>query len=180
MYYIKDIGYIIKRVNISEADRYVTILTQNNGKIDVLAKGVRKLSSKRAGQLELLTKISFQAIAKNQNGRFILADTKLLKSHTKLKDTLESFKMLFTMCELISVLCPAYQKHEDVFTLVDHTLDNMSGSSYTFLIQSFQVKLLSMLGYWNPAHAFVDFDDVTHFTELVMERRLKSSEYFRT
>lgn len=180
MHYIKDTGYIIKRTNTSEADRYITILTQNNGKIDVLAKGVRKLSSKRAAQLELLNKISFQAVGKNQNGRMILADTRLIESHTRLKNTLESMKMLFTICELIAVLCPAYQKQEDVFSLVDKTLEGMGGASYGFAMQSFQVKLLSLLGYWDAAHVFVDADDVTHFTEMVMERKIRSSEFFRS
>lgn len=180
MHYIKDTGYIIRRTNFSEADRFITILTEHHGKIDVLAKGVRKLSSKRAAQLELLNKISFQAVGKVQSGRVVLADTRLIESHTDLKKTLENLKILFTMCELISVLCPAYQKHEEVFALVEKTLSGMETYSHAFSLQSFQIKLLSVLGYWDPRHAFVDADDVARFTETVMERKIRSSEFFRT
>lgn len=179
MYYIKDTGYIIKRTNYSEVDKFITILTQNHGKIDVLAKGVRKLSSKRAAQLELLNKISFQAVGKIQNGRLVLADTRLLESHVHLKNTLESLKVLFTMCELISVLCPVNQKHEDVFSLTEKTLQGMNAAAHTFSLQSFQIKLLSVLGYWDPRHAFVDADDVSRFTEAVMERKIRSSDFFK-
>ncbi|MGE5041270.1 MAG: DNA repair protein RecO [Candidatus Levyibacteriota bacterium] len=178
MYYLKDTGYIIKRVNISEADRYITILTQNNGKIDVLAKGVRKLSSRRSPQLELLNKISFQAVGKTQNSRLVLTETRLVETHATLKNTLESMKVLFTICELVSVLCPVNQRQEEVFSLVDKTLAGMGNTSYGLAVQSFQVKLLSLLGYWDANRAFIDAADVAHFTESVMERKIRSSEFF--
>lgn len=179
MNYLKDVGYVIKRVNYSEADKYITILTQNNGKIEVLAKGVRKLSSRRAAHLELLNKISFQAVSRTQSTRYVLADVTLLENHTSLKKTLESLKVLFTMCELTSVLCPQYQKQEDVFALLDTTLLRMNDVTHAFALQSFQIKLLSALGYWDARHAFVDADDVTQFTQNVMERKLRSAEYFK-
>lgn len=180
MQYIKDTGYIIKRFNYSEADKFITILTLENGKIDVLAKGVRKATSRRAAHLELLNKISFQAVSKGQSGRYVLADTKLIESHTKLKETLDQLKVLFTICELLSGLCPAGQRQREVFSLLDTTLTGMSKEAYTFVMQSFQIKLLSVLGYWDARHAFVDAEDVNRFTENVMERKLRTSEFFRS
>lgn len=180
MYYLKDTGYIIKRSNTNEADKYVTILTRQYGKIDVLAKGVRKLSSRRASHLELLNKISFQAVGKNQNARLVLTEVQLVKTHTTLKSTLEQMKVLFAICELVSVLCPHSQKQEDIFNLIDATLEELGSQKYQFVMQSFQVKLLSALGYWDARHAFVDAADVSQFTENVMERKLRSSEFFRS
>ncbi|MCA9333220.1 DNA repair protein RecO [Candidatus Saccharibacteria bacterium] len=46
---------IIKRVNFQEADRIVTLLSKDYGKIRIIAKGVRKLKSKLAGGMELLS-----------------------------------------------------------------------------------------------------------------------------
>lgn len=179
MYYLKDTGYIIRRFNTQEADKYITILTQNNGKIDVLAKGIRKLSSKRAPNLELLNKISFQAVGKAQGSRLVLTEVNLVKTHTGLKSTLEQMKVLFTICELVSVLCPANQRQEDIFRLIDVTLNELTTERYQFAIQSFQIKLLSALGYWDARHAFVDAADVQNFTESVMERKIRSSEFFK-
>ena len=47
-------GLILKRANFGEADRMLTILTKNLGKISVVARGVRKITSRRAGNVELL------------------------------------------------------------------------------------------------------------------------------
>lgn len=44
---------LLRRVNYGEADRIVTLLTPEHGKVSAIAKGVRKSGSKLAGGLEL-------------------------------------------------------------------------------------------------------------------------------
>lgn len=46
---------ILKRINFSEADRILTVITPDQGRLSLLAKGVRKSKSKLAGGLELLS-----------------------------------------------------------------------------------------------------------------------------
>lgn len=46
---------IVRRVNYGEADRIITFMTENHGMVGALAKGVRKISSKLAGGLELFS-----------------------------------------------------------------------------------------------------------------------------
>ena len=48
-------GIILNRINYGEADRILVILTPDNGKIKVMAKGVRKIKSKLAGGVELFS-----------------------------------------------------------------------------------------------------------------------------
>ncbi|MBP7821189.1 DNA repair protein RecO, partial [Candidatus Saccharibacteria bacterium] len=49
---IVDKAVVLRRTNYGEADRIVSFLTENNGKITCLAKGVRKQKSKMAGGIE--------------------------------------------------------------------------------------------------------------------------------
>ncbi|MCA9348456.1 DNA repair protein RecO, partial [Candidatus Saccharibacteria bacterium] len=44
---------ILRRINYGEADRILTMLTSDFGKIRLIAKGVRKQKSRMAGGLEL-------------------------------------------------------------------------------------------------------------------------------
>jgi DNA repair protein RecO (recombination protein O) len=46
---------IIKKIKLGEADRILTLYTSDYGKIEAVAKGVRRPKSKMAGHLELLT-----------------------------------------------------------------------------------------------------------------------------
>jgi DNA repair protein RecO len=48
-------GVVLKRVNYGEADRIVTFITNDHGKVTAIAKGVRKPKSKLAGGLELFS-----------------------------------------------------------------------------------------------------------------------------
>lgn len=48
-------GIVIRRVNLGEADRLVTLYARDHGKITAAAKGARKPKSRFAGRLELFT-----------------------------------------------------------------------------------------------------------------------------
>lgn len=48
---------VIRRANLGEADRIVTLFTREHGKVAVVAKGARKPRSRFAGRLELFTQL---------------------------------------------------------------------------------------------------------------------------
>lgn len=56
-------GIVLSRTDYAEADRIITFLTQDNGKVRALAKGVRKSQSKLAGGLELFSVSELSFIA---------------------------------------------------------------------------------------------------------------------
>ena len=51
-------GVIIKRRNFKEADKILTVFTKKYGKVSVLAKGVRKITSRRGPSVELFNHAS--------------------------------------------------------------------------------------------------------------------------
>jgi len=54
-------GIVLARIDYGEADRIITLLTPGNGKLRLMAKGVRRVKSKLAGGIELfsVTSITF-------------------------------------------------------------------------------------------------------------------------
>lgn len=58
---LKTKGIVLSRIEYGEADRIITVLTSDQGKLSLIAKGVRKLKSKLAGGVELFSvnEISF-------------------------------------------------------------------------------------------------------------------------
>lgn len=48
-------GIVLRRLNYAEADRILTFLTPDKGKVTAIAKGVRKSKSKLAGGIELFS-----------------------------------------------------------------------------------------------------------------------------
>lgn len=51
---VRSPALILKRRNMGEADRLLTIFTPRHGKLSALARGVRKASSRKSGHVELL------------------------------------------------------------------------------------------------------------------------------
>jgi DNA repair protein RecO len=48
-------GIVLSRRDYQEADRILSVLTPDNGKVSLIAKGVRKPKSKLAGGIELFS-----------------------------------------------------------------------------------------------------------------------------
>lgn len=176
MQYLKDSGFVVKRVNVGEFDRYVTLYTRDNGKIEVVARGVRKISSKRSSHIELLNHIRFQAIKTSKN--FILTETQLINQHELVRKEVDDMGSLFLICELVEKLCPSHQHNRDIFALINTFLSRVDNNDREKHLYTFQVELLSALGYWDPGRTFHDLDDIRQFIEGILERKLKSPLYF--
>src|SRR5215469_6800563 len=50
---------VLRGRNLGEADRIFTLFTSERGKLDAVAKGVRRTKSQFAGRLEFLTEAAF-------------------------------------------------------------------------------------------------------------------------
>lgn len=175
MQFLKDFGFVIRRNNFGESDRYITIFTQNHGKVEMVAKGVRKITSRRSSSVELLNLIRFQAIKTSKN--YILTEVESVNSYEPLKNNLRDLQILFLLCELIDKLCPLGQKHEDVFLLVKKTLERVGEEEGA--VFDFQTKMLSILGFWDGRREFRGEDDLRQFIEGVIERKIKTKTFFK-
>lgn len=71
---------VLSRTDYGEADRILTVLTPDQGKLSVLAKGVRRVKSKLAGGIELFS-VSDITIIKGRSDLGTLSSTRLVKHY---------------------------------------------------------------------------------------------------
>ena len=50
-------GIVLRRRDFDEADRLLTVLTRDRGKLTLLAKGARKISSRKAAHVDLFKQV---------------------------------------------------------------------------------------------------------------------------
>lgn len=81
-------GIILARTDFGEADRILTLLTPDFGKIRLMAKGVRRVKSKLAGGIELFS-VSHITFAKGRGELGTLASTRLIKHYANIVKDLE-------------------------------------------------------------------------------------------
>ncbi len=170
MTYLNDIGFVVKRINLGEADRFITLFTKNYGKVEVLAKGVRKITSRRSSHIELLNLIRFHSLKTSKN--FILTEVELVNSFEGRKNSLKQFEVAFLVCELIDNLCPFGQINQALFAHIFEFLSRGEHSDEALL--GFETKTLTTLGYWDVERKFGTELESRQFIESVIERKIKS------
>ncbi len=140
-------GIIIKRTNFGEADKILTVLTRNRGKLKVLAKGIRRINSRRAGNVELFN----QAVVFLAEGRTfkILTEARTVRSFPQLRTELTMSAAAFYLAELVDRLIPEEQTQPAVFELLSKALGRLNGEKYNLagLIEDFEKDILVLTGF---------------------------------
>lgn len=168
-------GIIIKRRNYGEADRLLTVLTKNNGKIQVKATGIRRIASRRSPHVELLNHSTLGLY--RGRSMAILTEAETIDNFSPIKNNLEKIGHAYHFCELIDGLCPENQENTKVFYLIKNILSNLSLGN-TISIREFEIELLSILGYLDKDDMSTQRFDMRPFIENILERKLKSCHIF--
>jgi DNA repair protein RecO (recombination protein O) len=137
---------ITRKVKLGEADRILTLYTPDRGKIEAVAKGVRKTKSKMAGHLELLT-YSQVRLARGRSLDTIIG-SQTIESFMSLKNDLWLTSCALYCAELINQFTVAHVAIPSLFRFFLETLNYLSSSTNTDLtLRYFELNLLEMTGY---------------------------------
>ncbi|MFH1535649.1 MAG: DNA repair protein RecO [Patescibacteria group bacterium] len=151
-------GIILKRRNLGEADRILTVFSKSKGKISVLAKGVRRITSRRAGSIELLNRVSMYL---HQAKSFlILTEAESIQTYQKLKEDLTLSTYAFHIIELVDKLTAENQENPKLYEHLVNVLQRLSKNPRQILVRAFEAKILSNLG-------FVSFEGLLKKLELL-------------
>jgi len=137
---------IIKKTKLGEADRILTLYTPHLGKIQAVAKGVRRPRSKMSGHLELLTH-SLVALARGRNLDTVTG-SQTINSFLPLKSDLELSSYALYAIELVNQFAADDVEDYPVFQLLLETMKNLSqGGDNELLLRYFELHLLNEAGY---------------------------------
>lgn len=138
-------GIILKRRDLGEADRILTVFSLHRGKITVLAKGVRRITSRRAGNVELLNRV---AMYLHPGKNFlILTEAVALDTFQKLKEDLTLSTYAYHILELTDRLTAENQENRILYEHLVSVLQRLSRNPRQILIRAFEAKILSNLGF---------------------------------
>ena len=137
---------IIKKTKLGEADRILTFYTPHLGKIQAVAKGVRRPRSKMSGHLELLTH-SLVPLARGKN-LDIVTGSQTINSFLALKSDLELSSYALYVIELVNKFTEYNIENYPLFKLLLETLKQLErGGNNELVLRYFELHLLSYVGY---------------------------------
>ena len=161
---------ILARKNYSEADRILIVFSKNFGKLSLLAKGIRKLKSKKRGHLEIFSHIKFSAT--KTNAIDILTEVETINTFSKVRANLNKISLAYYFCEVVTKTTREDEIKNEVFNLLINFLKRLENeTSLKKLRHEFLFKLLEELGYWPENKKLIDADAVL---EEVTERQINS------
>lgn len=138
---------ILKRRDLGEADRLLTLLTPEHGKCDVVAKGARKPESAKSGHVELFTRID-AFIAK---GRELdtLAQAEVQAPYLGLREELERGAYAAYVTELLDRFSYESEDHATpLFNLLDETYARLClDADLRRVVRWYELRLLDAVGF---------------------------------
>ena len=144
---------ILKRQNFSEADKILTIFTRRRGKISAIAKGVRRLKSRKGGNLDLLNHCEL-LIAEGKTLDLIV-EAQVINSFLPLKKDLEKISLSYLACEVVDFLTAERVENSLLFEHLREFLKSLSAENdkekQELLTVSFQFKVINLLGFFSDS-----------------------------
>ncbi|HSX27787.1 MAG TPA: DNA repair protein RecO [Patescibacteria group bacterium] len=140
------VGMVLARTDFQEADRIVTILTKDHGKLKAMAKGVRRPKSKLAGGIELFSVSNFTYLPGKGNIGTLISSRLITHYANIVKD----IKRTMLGYELLKRLNKATEDAtgQEYFKLLDQTFKVLDGDLSLELIEDwFNAQLLRTAGH---------------------------------
>ena len=139
---------------LGEADRIFTLFTSESGKLDAVAKGVRRAKSQLAGRMEFANECEF-GMHRGRSLDVIVSAHILHSSWSKLVEP-ERFAVASLVAELIDAFCEPDLSLPDVYELLTAMIAAIARSrSPRDLLPRFSLRLLDVLGLAPPPDACV-------------------------
>jgi DNA repair protein RecO (recombination protein O) len=140
-------GVVLRRRDQGEADRVLTVFTPDQGKRDLIAKGIRKTTSRKAGHLELFTHVSM--LVAQARTWDIVTEATAVQSFRHLREDLDSISRAAYVAELVDVFGEASDDSQHLWDLLLLALNELDEAETdpSLLLRWFELHLLSLAGF---------------------------------
>lgn len=168
---------VIKRLNYGETDKILTLFTPQHGKLICIAKGIRKISSKRAFALELFSQVNLSMV-RGRGGMDLVVEAQLLNGFADFKRDFDKIKLAYQFIELVNLLTAQNQEQPETFALLAKALSWLDKTSQVKdeALRRFQSRILAYLGFGLPENQ--SNQNLSDHIEMIIDRKLATARIF--
>jgi DNA repair protein RecO (recombination protein O) len=148
---------VLKGYDYGEADRILTLLTANSGKLRAIAKGVRRTKSRMSGHVDLFTRSSLLIARGRQLDIVTQADT--LENFRPMRNDLWKSSLCHYIAELLDGFSAENLASYPLYILAVTTLRRVAATrDLELVLRSFELQLLALTGYRPQLHRCLNCD----------------------
>ena len=140
--FVRDEGIVIKKRGSFKENRIVTIISKQNGKLNLMGFGVRNLLSRRISHLETGNYISFTYYRNNNHS--VLHETNLMFGYSKIKKSESKLSLLFQLFFILDRMIVENQQEELIFDKTTNFLKKLNNRMH-FGMSDFNKYLCELL-----------------------------------
>jgi DNA repair protein RecO (recombination protein O) len=146
----KSRGFVVNRADRSESDRVFTIITDNFGRLEIVAKAIRKITSKLKSGIDFF---SFSEIEFIQGKSYkTLTDAIFVKKFSNIILDPEKLKIANKITGVINDFVNGQEKDETLFFLINESFEKLNDmllkrKNYNFIYYYFLWNFFSGQGY---------------------------------
>jgi DNA repair protein RecO (recombination protein O) len=142
----RDHGVVLRSWKLGEADRIVSILTRDNGKVRAVAKGVRKPSSRFGARLEPTCHLAVQ-LYRGRGDLDTVTQVETIDRFPTLRTDLDRWARASAMLEAVEQMTLEREPNEPVFDMLVRALRTLTTSASPLVVAGFFLKLLALEGF---------------------------------
>ncbi len=132
---------------MGEADRLLTVFARDRGKLTLLAKGVRRQASRKAGHLEPFTCTDL-LVAKGKS-LDLVTQAETITAHRRLREDLWRSSWAYYVVELVDAFTQEADPNAVLFDLLAETLDRLDNpeTNLALAVRYYELHALALAGY---------------------------------
>ncbi len=139
-------GFVLKRMDLGEADKILTIYTPDSGKIRAVAKGVRRPGSRLGGHVDDFA-YADMLLARGRD-LDVVTQSQTLDSFRQLREELWRASYGYYVAELVDNFTEERLGNEPLFDLLITAFDLLSSESeLPVVVRFFELHMLRLVGY---------------------------------
>jgi DNA repair protein RecO len=163
----KSEGILLGRQNYGEADRIIHIFSKDFGKISLIAKSVRKLTSRKRGHLEVFGKIRFSAV--KGKGLDMILEAEQIELYSKIRQDLKKVALAYYFTEIVGRIVHDFEPNPSIYEILDNFLAKLERTrSLKKLRFDYINQIVVAAGYWPKDRILQNPDQVL---EEIIERK---------
>jgi DNA repair protein RecO (recombination protein O) len=171
-----DVGIVLRSRDSGEADKFISIITQEHGLINCIARGARRITSKKSPHLDVFNLIKFQ-VGRGESPLY-LNQAESIAFYPNIKSDFGKIGIGMTILEILLNTVPSDVEDQEIFLSLKSFLDGLEkaedSKAVNNLGRQFGLYILRHLGY--PPPKSPGSDNLSTYFESIMNRKIISKE----
>lgn len=163
----RDAGIVLRTHKLGEADRIVTLLARDHGKVRAVAKGIRKTKSRFGGRLEPPAHVELLLYKGRELDVITQVDT--VDTFAAAREDFDRLTRAVSMLEAVDQVAPEREPNPALYRMLRGALGALTTQDTPLVVPAFFLKLLALEGYRHQVDTCTECDTSTDLVAWAIE-----------